>query len=71
MRGRPRKPEKPILSRPDTRWFVVAGPHHGIATMAIAAGAEHDQGEKLARPIGEDVTTRLGGAHDVEGGLHR
>jgi Ca2+-transporting ATPase len=51
MRRRPRKPEKPILSRPDTRWFIVAGLTMAIATMAIAAGAEHDEGEKLARTM--------------------
>jgi P-type Ca2+ transporter type 2C len=51
MRRRPRKPEQPILSRPDTRWFIVAGLTMAIATMAIAAGAEHDQGEKLARTM--------------------
>ena len=51
MERRPRKPEKPILNRADTRWFIVAGLIMAIATMAIAAGAEHDQGEKLARTM--------------------
>jgi P-type Ca2+ transporter type 2C len=51
MRRRPRQPEKPILSREDTRWFIVAGLTMAIATMAIAAGAEHDKGEELARTM--------------------
>jgi Ca2+-transporting ATPase len=51
MQRRPRKPENPILSRADTQWFIVAGLTMAIATMAIAAGAEHDKGEKLARTM--------------------
>jgi P-type Ca2+ transporter type 2C len=51
MRRRPRQPDKPILSRADTRWFIVAGLTMAIATMAIAAGAEHDKGEELARTM--------------------
>jgi Ca2+-transporting ATPase len=51
MRRRPRNPAKPILSRADTRWFIVAGVTMAVATMAIAAGAEHDKGEKLARTM--------------------
>jgi Ca2+-transporting ATPase len=57
MKRRPRKPERPILSRTDTRWFVIAGVVMGIATLAVAvavavaAGAEHDDGEALARTM--------------------
>jgi Ca2+-transporting ATPase len=51
MKRRPRKPEAPILSRADTQWFIVAGLVMAIATLAVAAGAEHDQGEELARTM--------------------
>jgi P-type Ca2+ transporter type 2C len=52
MQRRPRKPEMPILSRDDTRWFIVAGLTMAVATMAVIAGAEHDKGEQLARTMG-------------------
>jgi P-type Ca2+ transporter type 2C len=52
MERTPRNPEKPILSRSDTRWFVIAGLVMGVATLAVIAGAEHDKGEVLARTMG-------------------
>jgi Ca2+-transporting ATPase len=52
MERRPRKPERPILSREDTYWFVVAGVVMAIATLAVIAGAEHDHGDALARTMG-------------------
>jgi Ca2+-transporting ATPase len=52
MGRRPRKPEQPILTRPDTVWFVVAGLVMAAATMAVIAGAEHDNGVELARTMG-------------------
>ena len=51
MKRRPRKPEKPILRKADTRWFVVAGLVMAVATLAVAAGAEHSDGEALARTM--------------------
>src|SRR3954463_12671485 len=51
MDRRPRKPEQPILKRDDTRWFVVAGLVMGVATLGVAAGAEHSQGADLARTM--------------------
>jgi Ca2+-transporting ATPase len=51
MKRRPRKPKQPILTRADTKWFVVAGLVMAIGTLAVAAGAEHDHGEKLARTM--------------------
>jgi Ca2+-transporting ATPase len=51
MKRRPRDPDKPILSRADTRWFIVAGLTMAAATMAIAAGAEHSHGKELARTM--------------------
>jgi P-type Ca2+ transporter type 2C len=51
MERRPRKPEKPILRKADTRWFIVAGLVMAIATLAVAAGAEHSHGEALARTM--------------------
>ncbi len=51
MKRRPRKPGQPILNRGDTRWFIVAGLTMAIATLAVAAGAEHDKGEDLARTM--------------------
>ncbi|HEX5923402.1 MAG TPA: cation-transporting P-type ATPase [Baekduia sp.] len=51
MERSPRKPKQPILTRTDTRWFVVAGLVMAIGTLAVAAGAEHDHGEKLARTM--------------------
>src|SRR5690349_19923451 len=55
MERRPRKPERPILSGADTRWFVVAGLVMAATTLAVIAGAEHDKGVELARTMG--VTT--------------
>jgi Ca2+-transporting ATPase len=52
MARRPRKPEMPILSRDDTRWFIVAGLAMAAATMAVIAGAQHDKGDELARTMG-------------------
>ena len=52
MERRPRKPEQPILTRSDTRWFVIAGLVMAAATLAVIAGAEHDEGEELARTMG-------------------
>jgi Ca2+-transporting ATPase len=52
MERRPRKPEQPILSRADTRWFVVAGLVMAIATLSVVAGAEDAEGEDLARTMG-------------------
>jgi Ca2+-transporting ATPase len=51
MERRPRKPEQPILTRGDTRWFVVAGLVMAVATLAVIAGAE-DDGDGLARTMG-------------------
>jgi P-type Ca2+ transporter type 2C len=51
MKRSPRKPKQPILARADTKWFVVAGLVMAIGTLAVAAGAEHDHGEKLARTM--------------------
>jgi Ca2+-transporting ATPase len=51
MERRPRKPEQPILRRKDTRWFVVAGIVMAVATLGVAAGAEHSQGAELARTM--------------------
>src|SRR4051794_17091937 len=51
MKRRPRRPEKPILRRSDTRWFVVAGVVMAASTLAVAAGAEHSHGEALARTM--------------------
>jgi Ca2+-transporting ATPase len=51
MERSPRKPKQPILTRTDTRWFVAAGLVMAIGTLAVAAGAEHDHGEQLARTM--------------------
>src|SRR5215207_6744576 len=51
MQRHPRKPEKPILTRADTRWFIVAGLVMAVATLAVAAGTEHEEGEELARTM--------------------
>jgi P-type Ca2+ transporter type 2C len=51
MERRPRKPERPILSRADTRWFVIAGLVMAAATLGVAAGAENAEGEDLARTM--------------------
>ena len=45
MERQPRKPEQPILTRADTRWFVVAGLVMAAATLAVIAGAEHAEGD--------------------------
>jgi Ca2+-transporting ATPase len=51
MERRPRKPEQPILTRPDTVWFVIAGLVMAVVTLAVAAGAEDADGEDLARTM--------------------
>src|SRR4051812_17206715 len=51
MKRRPRRPEKPILKRDDTRWFVVAGIVMAAATLGVAAGAEHSHSPELARTM--------------------
>jgi P-type Ca2+ transporter type 2C len=51
MNRSPRKPKQPLLTRADTKWFVVAGLVMAIGTLAVAAGAEHDHGENLARTM--------------------
>jgi Ca2+-transporting ATPase len=52
MKRRPRKPERPILSRADTWWFVIAGLVMAAATLGVVAGAEDAEGEGLARTMG-------------------
>jgi Ca2+-transporting ATPase len=51
MKRSPRKPKEPILTRADTKWFVVAGLIMAVGTLAVAAGAEHEHSEKLARTM--------------------
>jgi hypothetical protein len=48
MQRRPRKPERPILSGADTKWFIVAGCVMAAATLAVIAGAEHTHSDALA-----------------------
>jgi Ca2+-transporting ATPase len=55
MARRPRKPEQPLLTRSDTRWFVIAGLVMAVATLGVAAGAEDAEGAQLARTMA--VTT--------------
>jgi Ca2+-transporting ATPase len=52
MERRPRKPGRPILERVDTVWFVIAGLVMAAATLGVVAGAEHEEGEQLARTMG-------------------
>ncbi|HEX5857382.1 MAG TPA: cation-transporting P-type ATPase [Microbacterium sp.] len=52
MERRPRRPDKPLLSRTDTRWFVIAGAVMAASTLAVIAGAEDAEGEALARTMG-------------------
>jgi Ca2+-transporting ATPase len=52
MKRRPRRPEKPLLSRSDTRWFIIAGVVMSASTLAVVAGAEDAEGEVLARTMG-------------------
>lgn len=51
MERKPRKPQQPILQRADTRWFVVAGLVMAIAVLGVAAWAEHEHGEDVARTM--------------------
>ena len=51
MDRKPRKPEQPILRRADTRWFVVAGLVMAAATLAVAAWAQHEHGDAVARTM--------------------
>jgi Ca2+-transporting ATPase len=51
MKRHPRKPDQPLLTGRDTRWFVIAGLVLAAATLGIAAGAEHGSGEALARTM--------------------
>jgi Ca2+-transporting ATPase len=52
MDREPRKPANPLLNRADTIWFVVAGLAMAGATMGVIAGAEHAEGDGLARTMG-------------------
>ena len=52
MERTPRKPKQPLLSRADTRWFIVAGLVMAGATLGVIAGAENAEGEGLARTMG-------------------
>jgi P-type Ca2+ transporter type 2C len=55
MNRKPRKPDAPLLTRVDTRWFVIAGFVMAVATLGVAAGAEDAEGAGLARTMA--VTT--------------
>ncbi len=55
MKRKPRKPDEPILDSRSSRWFIVAGLVMGATTLAVIAGAEHEEGAELARTMG--VTT--------------
>jgi Ca2+-transporting ATPase len=52
MKRRPRKPERPLLTRADTWWFVIAGLVMAAATLGVVAGAEDAEGDGLARTMG-------------------
>ena len=52
MERSPRKPKQPLLSRPDTRWFIVAGVVMAGATLGVIARAENAEGDGLARTMG-------------------
>jgi Ca2+-transporting ATPase len=52
MEREPRKPEAPILTRPDTIWFVAAGLAMAAATLAVIAVAAHEESDELARTMG-------------------
>src|SRR6185436_16586526 len=52
MERRPRKPETPILTRSNTKWFVTAGFVMAAVTLAVIAGAEHSESADLARTMG-------------------
>ena len=56
MERSPRKPKQPILTRADTRWFVVAGLVMAIGTLAVVGGRR----ARRRRDAGADD-----GAHDV------
>jgi Ca2+-transporting ATPase len=52
MERRPRKPDQPILTGSSTRWFALAGIVMAASTLAVIAGAEHEEGADLARTMG-------------------
>src|SRR5829696_2709398 len=52
MERAPRKPKQPLLSRADTRWFVIAGLVMAAATLGVVAGADDAEGDALARTMG-------------------
>src|SRR5205814_671922 len=52
MKRRPRKPDAPILTRADTKWFVVAGLVMAASTLAVIGIAEHNEGAELGRTMG-------------------
>jgi Ca2+-transporting ATPase len=52
MERRPRKPQRPILTRADTLWFAIAGLVMAAATLAVIAGAENAAGDGVARTMG-------------------
>jgi Ca2+-transporting ATPase len=52
MERRPRKPDQPILTRSSTGWFALAGIVMAASTLAVIAGAEHEEGADLARTMG-------------------
>ena len=54
MERRPRKPERPLLTRADTVWFVVAGLAMAAATLGVIAGAEHDAWREARAHDGHD-----------------
>ena len=51
MERKPRQPDEPLLKRDDIRWFIVAGVVMALATLGVAAGAEHDETPELARTM--------------------
>ena len=52
MERRPRKPDQPIMSGADVRWFAIAGLVMAAATLGVIAGAESSEGEAVARTMG-------------------
>ena len=52
MERQPRKPDQPIMTRADTRWFAVAGLVMAAATLGVIAGAESSEGDVIARTMG-------------------
>lgn len=51
MTRHPHKPNKPILTRTNTNWFIITNLMMATTTLTVVTSAEHNKNKQLAHTI--------------------